>query len=161
MSKNKSTIAYFIAGLLFLLPLPGTSAITEKDLAQNSREMTELFTKDNPTYRFAITETFGSFIESQRSGARVIDRLAIFLQDCKESKIAITQGRFFYDEISFTLILFMKDATDSQEYLLYLHYDFDRKKKISSLKRVSFSMNFPEKLPSLRLLFGRGTTSAP
>ena len=154
--KKKSLVAITAICCLFAAPGPGKGAISEKQLRKNNERMLHVITRDNPHHREAIGHLIRLNIGKKSSGARLIDRFGIFLQDCRDNSIDILRTWFYRSPDYFTIFIKMKDRRDDQHYLLYLYFHYNRRAQSCELKDISFGPDFEEKKTVLKRLFNNG-----
>lgn len=151
--KKKSLTAIFAIILTF--PPGGLlqGAISEKQLQKNNERMLAVLLRENPHHHDAIQRLIRLYIGEKRSGARLIDRMGIFLQDCRNNKIDIMRARFYHGGGEFSIFYKLKDRQDEQLYLLFLQYRYNLKTRSCLLTDISFGPDFREKRDTLRRLF--------
>jgi|GEM_PF-670454 len=154
--KKKSLVAITAICCLFTALEPVKGAISEKQLKKNNERMLSVITRDNPHHREAIGHLIRLNIGKKSSGARLIDRFGIFLQDCRVNSIDIMRTWFYRSPEHFTIFLKMKDRSDNQHYLLYLYFHYNRRAQSCELRDISFGPDFEEKKTVLKRLFNNG-----
>ena len=153
MMKKKYCAAPLLLFMMVSVTLPGEAAITEKQLKKNNARMLEVLTRENPHHHRAIGHLLRLYIGEKRSGARLIDRLGIFLQDCRNNKVDIMRALFYARGKCFTLFFRLKDRNDGQLYLLFLRYPYTSRNKSCRLVDIAFGPDFKEKKETLKRLF--------
>jgi len=154
--KKKSLVVITAICCLFTAAGPGKGAISEKQLRKNNERMLHVITRDNPHHREAVSRFIRLYIGKKSSGARLIDRFGIFLQDCRTNSIDIMRSWFYRSPEHFTIFLKMKDRRDGQYYLLYLYFHYNLKAQSCELKDISFGPDFEDKKTVLKRLFNNG-----
>ncbi len=149
--KSITVIIVIIIGFTFGTALQG--AISEKQLQKNNERMLEVLLQENPHSQEAIQKLIRLYIGEKRSGARLIDRMGIFLQDCRNNKINIIRAWFYHTGTGFSIFFKLKDRQDDQVYLLFLSYRYDLRNQTCRMSDISFGPDFKEKRDTLRRLF--------
>ncbi len=135
-----------------------TSVIAEPISAMKLKASSESFARalklDSPQYSAIITDCLDTSINGRSSGSRLLDRFGIFLNDSAEAGMNLKESRFFYTGKTFAIFLLLTDMKDGQAYTFYSEFNYSARQKISSLKKIYFSLVFNERMSGFKELFG-------
>jgi len=131
---------------------PGYPQISEGAMAGYSGAVLSKIVNENPDAGAKIRLCLSGLLKDGASGMRLIDKLGLFLYDSKKHGMSLEKSRFYSRDSLFSLHLVMKDKNDSQQYSLYLEYDYNGGQCV--LKDAYFSMVFDEKLKQIKRFFG-------
>jgi len=120
--------------------------------AANARFLKQI-RAENPEYSQRISELLEYVLNKKKSGARVLDRFGIFLNDCRKNNMVLKKTYFSSGKRHFTVFLVLQDRSDSQEYILFTHYSYDASQKTCKLVDIYFSLVFDAKMKSMKALF--------
>ena len=137
--------------LFFCTPLFATDS--EETIKANNSKFLNQIKSENSEYSQKISELFEYVLNKKKSGARVLDRFGIFLNDCKKNNIFLKKTYFYSGKKHFTVSLMLQDRSDSHEYILFTHYAYDSASKTCKLVDIYFSLVFDAKMKSIKTLF--------
>jgi hypothetical protein len=147
--------------LLAVLPLivalavtSGLSAkITESQFKAYRSAVLSRIIEDNADDEKNIRTVMNSTLLQTSARIRLIDKFAIFYSDLRKKGITIKKSRFAMSGAVFFLFFIFEDEQDSQQYTLYLEYEYRQDKRASLLKEIYFSVVFAERMKELQKFF--------
>lgn len=149
---NKSLLPTVTALLLCILPLSGAE-ITEREFAENGLFFQTVLNQNNPGMEQNIQASLYSTLAGQGSGVRLIDRFGLFMYDCRRNSIDITRTKYFAEEKGFSIFIVLTDRNDGQQYTCYMDFSYDRKRDVSAVRDIYFSLVFTDRISTLKELF--------
>ena len=147
-----ATLFIFIA-IIFTIN-PSYSGISQGELASYSSSILTKILNENQDSSAKIKQCLNGLLKEGASGMRLVDKLGIFLFDSHHHGMSVEKTRFYYMNNSFTLLMVLKDKKDTQQYTVYLEYDYVPDGGKCVLKDAYFSMVFDEKMKDIKKFFG-------
>jgi hypothetical protein len=129
------------------------AADTEDIINANNTKFLNQIKLENPEYSQRISELFGYILNQKKTGARVLDRFGIFLNDCKKNNMSLKKTYFSSGKKHFTVFLILQDRSDSHEYILFTQYAYNSAQRTCKLVDIYFSLVFDAKMKSMKALF--------
>ena len=126
---------------------------TEEVIKASNARFLKQIKADNSGYSQQISELFEYTLNARNSGARVLDRFGIFLNDCRNNNILLKKTFFHSDRRQFTVVLVLQDRSNLEEYILFTQYSHNSAQKTCKLIDIYFSLVFDAKMKSMRTLF--------
>ncbi|MBN1533049.1 MAG: hypothetical protein JXA20_10340 [Spirochaetes bacterium] len=128
-------------------------SISEGELAHYSNAILARIVSDNPESGSKIRQCLSGLLKDKASGIRLMDKLGIFLYDSSRRGIMVEKTSFYCKNNLFSLHLVMRDKKDSQQYTLFLEYDYLTGGRCV-LRDVYFSLVFDERQKEIKRFFG-------
>ena len=153
MKKIKNSLFFVVLTIILSFNTILKAADSEETIKANSVKFLSQIKSENSEYSQKISELLGYVLNKKKSGARVLDRFGIFLNDCKKNNMLLKKTYFSSGKKYFTVFLILQDRSDSQEYILFTQYAYDSSQKTCKLVDIYFSMVFDAKMKSMRTLF--------
>jgi hypothetical protein len=152
MRKTINATLFILLSIVFS---GGTAypSISEGELAHYSNAILARIVNENPESGSKVRQCLAGLLKDNASGMRLMDKLGMFLYDSSRRGIMVEKTSFYSKGDLFSLHLVLRDKKDSQQYTLFLEYDY-----LSGghcvLRDVYFSLVFDQRQKEIRRFFG-------
>jgi len=139
--------------IILIFPFRAVPKITERSLRNYGSEIRARLIDDNPGREKKIRMCLDGILIDDTGGIRMVDKLALFMNDLKSHDMAIVKTRFFYRGGLFSLFIVLADKNDGQTYTLFLEYEYQEKRGLCVFRDAYFSIVFDERMKEIENFF--------